>query len=72
MPLFRHTPTEVEAIRLTRDQEINGRKAKAGQWLIGRGVKDKMYPIDAEVFDESYEPADDDAKEYYRRMTEDF
>lgn len=72
MPLFKHEPTEVEAIRLTRDIDIDGKKAKAGQWLIGRGVKDKMYPIDADVFDESYKPANDEAAEYYRRMTEDF
>ena len=73
MPLFRREPTEVEAVRLTRDIEIDGKKIKAGQWLIWRGAKDRMYDdIDPDVFDENCKPANDEAREYYRRMTEEF
>ena len=71
MPLFKHKPNPVEASRLTRDQRINGRRERSGKWLI-LGIKDQMYVIDADVFDESYEPADEKAAEYYRRMTEEF
>lgn len=63
MALFRHRPTTVDAQRLKSEmklQDENGHEklGRRGDWLV-TGVNGRQYIIDADVFDQSYEPDED-------------
>ena len=60
MARFRHKPNIVDAQRLKSDMRLvdehgHEKLGKRGDWLV-TGVAGRQYIIDADVFEESYEP----------------
>lgn len=67
MPRFRKKPVIIEAVRLTRPVTISTLEGtvdgEPGDWLI-TGIMQEQYPCKHEIFLLTYEPEDDEAREY--------
>jgi hypothetical protein len=65
MGMFRKLPVEVRAHRILLPCVIDtlegSMEAKLGDWLI-TGVAGEQYPCKDDIFRQTYEPVDDDAK----------
>ena len=66
MPRFRKKPVIIEAVQLTRRVEIETLEGtmvgEVGDWLI-TGVKGEHYPCKPDIFEQTYEPVDDEVQE---------
>lgn len=65
MPKFRKKPVVIEAARITRPITISTpegeMQGEIGNWLI-TGVAGEQYPCTNNIFRETYEPADEEAR----------
>lgn len=70
MPKFRKKPVEVEVIHIHQYMRIEtpegDRDGVPGEWLV-TGTREEQYPIKPEVMEDVYEPANEEAEEYWRK-----
>lgn len=65
--LFRKKPVVIDAVRLDRPVTVATLEGEmvgnVGDWLI-TGVKGERYPCRHDIFMQTYEPADEPARQY--------
>lgn len=65
MPKFRKKPVIIEAMRITRPMTVETlegiMRGNPGDWLI-RGVKGELYFCKDDIFRQTYEPVDEEAR----------
>lgn len=65
MPKFRKKPVIIEATRITRPMTVETlegiMRGNPGDWLI-RGVKGELYFCKDDIFRQTYEPVDEEAR----------
>ena len=68
---FRKKPVVIDASRLTEEERVPTLEGvmtgRVGDWIIV-GVAGERYPCRHDVFVRTYEPADEDAREYFERV----
>ena len=70
MAKFKKKPIIIEAMPIKEPTNISTLEGmmhgNPGDWLI-RGVKDELYPCEKSIFFQSYEPADEEARQLWKQ-----
>lgn len=68
---FRKRPVVIQAVRAAEREVIHTLEGdmttNPGDWIV-TGVKGERYPVKPEIFDATYEPADDDGGQFGREI----